>query len=293
MLCILKAVRNFWDYLFKEWLRQVGEALLLAFLVTTFIFTTVGVVGNSMNPLNGGALPAGSVSLQNGERVFVPKYETWLVRFGLTQWRRGEIAIIKPPEGTPNAVAQFPILGFQFKAFFIKRIVGVPGDEVSIREGQLVLNGQPIKETHITSLITPYPDNFPGACYRDGRLSHIIMQQGTPFAVDELPDYLKDLPGMMMPPSSNDPAYPSPPLELQGERCVVGTLKIAPDHYFVMGDNRTIGGSEDSRTFGPIAKDRIAGRSNAVWWPPISRDEAGNTRLNIRSLPIPPAFRQP
>lgn len=145
MLCILKAVRNFWDYLFKEWLRQVGEALLLAFLVTTFIFTTVGVVGNSMNPLNGGALPAGSVSLQNGERVFVPKYETWLVRFGLTQWRRGEIAIIKPPEGTPNAVAQFPILGFQFKAFFIKRIVGVPGDEVSIREGQLVLNGQPIK----------------------------------------------------------------------------------------------------------------------------------------------------
>jgi signal peptidase I len=55
-------MKAFWDYLFKEWFRQVGEALLVAFLVTTFVFTTVGVVGQSMFP-----------TLRNGERVLVPK----------------------------------------------------------------------------------------------------------------------------------------------------------------------------------------------------------------------------
>ena len=43
-------MKAFWDYLFKEWFRQVGEALLVAFLVTTFVFTTVGVVGRACTP---------------------------------------------------------------------------------------------------------------------------------------------------------------------------------------------------------------------------------------------------
>ena len=55
-------MKAFWDYLFKEWSRQVGEAHRGAFLVTTFVFTTVGVVGQSMYP-----------TLRNGERVLVPK----------------------------------------------------------------------------------------------------------------------------------------------------------------------------------------------------------------------------
>lgn len=160
-------MQKFLDYLFKEWFRQVGEALLLAFLVTTFLFTTVGVVGSSMNP-----------TLLNGERVFVPKYETWLVRFGLMQWRRGEVAIVKPPEGTPNAVAQFPVLGFQFRAFFIKRIIGLPGDEVSLREGVVYVNGQPINEIHITASLTPYPDSYPVVCYQNERLTALVTQHG-------------------------------------------------------------------------------------------------------------------
>lgn len=69
----------------------------MAFLVTTFVFTTVGVVGQSMYP-----------TLRNGERVLVPKWETWLVRLGFMEWRRGEIAILKPPEGTPFSTARFP-----------------------------------------------------------------------------------------------------------------------------------------------------------------------------------------
>ncbi|GEM86628.1 signal peptidase I [Meiothermus granaticius] len=270
-------MRNFWDYLFREWFRQVGEALLLAFLVTTFLFTTVGVVGNSMNPLNGNPLPQGALSLQNGERVFVPKYETWLVRFGLMHWKRGEVAIVKPPEGTPNSVAQFPFLGFPFRAFFIKRIIGIPGDTVSIKDGVVNINGKPLNEVHINQFITPYPENYPVTCYQNGKLTALITQQQTRFSPGDLPPYLKPTLEMLVPPTQEELDKSN-----AGEVCFNAALKLKPGYYFVMGDNRTFGGSEDSRTFGPIPETSIAGRASAVWWP-----------LNkIRALPIPEGFRE-
>jgi hypothetical protein len=58
--------------------RGYAEALVIAFLIVTFVFTTVGVVGSSMRPnLNGGSgqLPE---ALFTGDRVFIPKYDTWL-----------------------------------------------------------------------------------------------------------------------------------------------------------------------------------------------------------------------
>lgn len=67
----------------------------------------------------------------------------------------------------------------------------------------------------------------------------------------------------------------------------MGRIKLKPGYYFVMGDNRTLGGSEDSRTFGPIPVERIAGRASFVWWPVVVREEGG-FRLNLRALAIPP-----
>jgi len=266
-------MKAFWDYLFKDWFRQVGEALLVAFLVTTFGFTTVGVVGQSMYP-----------TLGNGERVLVPKWETWLVRFGLKEWRRGEIAILKPPEGTPFATARFPVLGFAFRAFFIKRIVAVPGDEVYVERGVVHVNGVPLQETHITAHLTPWPDSFPGVCYKEGRMTRIITQQGD-FPVDLLPAYLRPLREMLLPPSKE--VLNRSQLE---EACEVGRLKLKKGYYFVMGDNRTLGGSEDSRTFGPVPQEAIAGRASFVWWPVFVWDEGG-FRLNLRPLSPPPVYR--
>lgn len=261
-------MQTFARYLFREWFRQVGEALLLAFLVTTFVFTTVGVVGNSMNP-----------NLQWGERVFVPKYETWLVRFGLMQWRRGEVAIVKPPEGTPNAIARFPVLRFSFRAFFIKRIIALPGDEVSLRDGVVYLNGKALDESHITDKLEPYTDSYPKACYKDGNLTTFIAQQEQRFDVGNLPEYLKPAVEMLVPPSAAD--LENAVAEADGSRCAVASLKLKPGYYFMMGDNRTFGGSEDSRTFGPVPTTAIAGRANAIWWP-INK---------IRGLPVPQGFR--
>jgi signal peptidase I len=51
------------------------------------------------------------------------------------------------------------------------------------------------------------------------------------------------------------------------EACnVPRTIKIPPDHYFMMGDNR--GASDDSRFWGPVPRSWIIGEAFATYWPP-------------------------
>jgi signal peptidase I len=45
-------------------------------------------------------------------------------------------------------------------------------------------------------------------------------------------------------------------------------ITIPPDHYFMMGDNRVGGGSDDSRFWGPVPRDWIIGKAFATYWPP-------------------------
>ena len=73
--------------------------------------------------------------------------------------------------------------------------------------------------------------------------------------------------------------------------------------YFVMGDNRTVNGSEDSRMFGPVPLRDIAGRAAAVVWPVMRKSNlkydcaaetagelSGENELNWRVLNRPPGF---
>jgi len=264
-------VRDFLRYLWCEWFRQVGEALLVAFIITTFLFTTVQVYGRSMVP-----------TLQHGERVLVPKYEMWLERFGVRDWRRGEILIVKPPLGAPNSIAAFPYFGFQYRPYFIKRLVARPGDTVRVDRGRLVVNGVYVDESYITDKIEPYPDSYPRLLVADGK---VIGFQG--YRVERLPAYLKPAFSMLRPlPEEIVQASMNRPIEYVGE------LRLAAGYFFVMGDNRTLGGSEDSRVFGPIPDPNIAGRASIVWWPPVSRGSNGRLKLNFRRLKIPPGFLQ-
>jgi signal peptidase I len=59
----------------------------------------------------------------------------------------------------------------------------------------------------------------------------------------------------------DESAYLSPDVPTHGDR----TVKLAPDEYFVMGDNRTA--SLDSRTFGPLPAQNIVGRVWIRGWP--------------------------
>src|SRR5690625_4686847 len=150
--------------------RGYAEALVIAFLVVTFLFNTVGVVGSSMLPnLDGG--PGSSSLLQSllpGDRVFIPKYDTWLRRAGLLgEYRRGETVVFREPANAPTAQIR------DRRQFYIKRVIGVPGDHVRIEAGQVFVNGHAVDQEFITGsgIIEPDPINFPVVVAEDGEVT--------------------------------------------------------------------------------------------------------------------------
>ncbi|HOF93991.1 MAG TPA: signal peptidase I [Clostridia bacterium] len=98
-----------------EFLLYLAKVLLIALAVRAFIGEPVIVEGESMYP-----------TLLNSERMVVEK-----VSYALRQPRRGEII-----------VCNFP----GFKEKFVKRIIGLPGDELYIWDGEVYINGSPLNE---------------------------------------------------------------------------------------------------------------------------------------------------
>lgn len=276
--------------------RGYGEALVIAFLVVTFVFNTVGVVGSSMRPnLDGGVGSANLVqSLLTGDRVFIPKYETWLKRVGITgPYRRGDIVVVRDPANSPTA------LETGTRPFFIKRVVAVPGDRLRIEAGQVFVNGHPVDQGFIegTGEITADRQDFPVVTVRDGAVDGLVVRFGVTPSGTATPD----LPIAGFYPPALPIADPRvqlyygttlaalAPLPADAPEGVpfVHELLLPEGQYFLMGDNRqrARGGSEDSRLFGPVPLMAIAGKATAVIWPP-RRDGA----WNWRALRPPAAF---
>lgn len=280
----------------KFWreVRGYAEALVIAYLVVTFLFTTVGVVGTSMEPNLNGGTGRGNImqALLAGDRVFIPKFDTWLRRAGiLGTYQRGAVVVLREPANAPTALESGK------RNFFIKRIIALPGDRLRIEEGQVYVNDVAIDQSFITAAgtIRVAPVDFPKVVVRDGEVQSLVMGfEVTPSgnAVPMLPQSASS----RSPVPINDPrvqlyyanvvnSIEVPAGTVEGTPVVLNT--VVPDgRYFVMGDNRSSGGSEDSRYFGPVTAMAIAGRATAVIWPPM-RDGA----MNFRGLPAPDALK--
>lgn len=102
-----------------EWFKDIFVALIVTVFITTFLFQNTQVIGDSMEP-----------TLQNGNAIIVNKF---IYRF--KQPERGDIIAFR--------YSQDP------SQFFIKRIIGIEGDEIDIREGNVYLNGKKIDERYI------------------------------------------------------------------------------------------------------------------------------------------------
>jgi len=276
--------------------RGYAEALAIAYLVVTFIFNTVGVVGSSMRPNLDGGVGGGNLlrSLLTGDRVFIPKYETWLKRIGvLGPYQRGEIVVVRDPANSPTA------LETGSRPFFIKRVVAIPGDRLRIDAGQVIVNGHPIDQGFITDSgeINPDRQDFPVITLRDGALEGFVIRFSTTPSGTPIPDL--PITGFNPPPTPIDDwrvqLYYSPTLAALApfpEDAIDGDpflhdIILGPNQYFLMGDNRqrARGGSEDSRLFGPVPLMAIAGKATAIIWPPRRQGE-----WNWRTLPPPAAF---
>lgn len=115
----------------KEFFQSLIIAGILAFFIITFVAQSFVVDGQSMYP-----------TLRDGERLFVNKF---IYRFH--QPERFDI-IVFTPHGQPNSK-------------FIKRVIGLPGETVYIRDGITYIDGKPLKEEYLNELMIgdfgPYP----------------------------------------------------------------------------------------------------------------------------------------
>ncbi|HEY8530845.1 MAG TPA: signal peptidase I [Limnochorda sp.] len=101
--------------------RAAIGALILALLIMTFVGRAFTVEGPSMLP-----------TLHSGERVVVERV-TYLFR----EPHRGEVIVFRYPLNP--------------REYFVKRVVGLPGDRVAIKDGYLWVNGQRVEEDYINA----------------------------------------------------------------------------------------------------------------------------------------------
>lgn len=102
-------------------LRDIVAAVLLAIFVIVFVYRPVKVEGTSMMP-----------TLNDDERIFINQFT---YRFGISDISRGDTIVFWYPWDRSKS--------------YIKRVIGIPGDLVSMEDGQVYINRRPLSEPYL------------------------------------------------------------------------------------------------------------------------------------------------
>lgn len=108
-----------------EWIQTISIALVVAFLVRQFLFQPYRVQMGSMLP-----------TLHENNLIIVNKL---IYRYQSPS--RGDIVVFRPPNNTG--------------VFYIKRVIGLPGETVEVKEGKVFINNEQINEMTYLSIETP------------------------------------------------------------------------------------------------------------------------------------------
>ncbi len=103
----------------RTWARDLVVALGLAVVIIVFFYQPVKVEGTSMTPL-----------MADQERIFINKFV-----YRLEPIERGDVVVFWYP--------------LDHSKSFIKRVIGLPGDEVEIRRGRVFINGTALEENYV------------------------------------------------------------------------------------------------------------------------------------------------
>jgi signal peptidase I len=196
-----------------EFLASLAEVLVTGLFIITFILQAFEIPSSSMED----TLLIGDHLFVNREQFAAPT--RWMGP--LMPYRdvgRDEIAVFMSPE--------------QPGLFLVKRIIGVPGDRIHLRDDVVYRNGEKLVEPfvrHKRDERNPYTDNFP--------------------ALPPMEEY-----GVR-----NEKWAQELPKHIVGDDIVV-----PPDSYFAMGDNRDV--SYDSRFWGFIPRKNLIGRPMFIYW---------------------------
>jgi len=202
-------VRQYW----RQEIRPILVMALVLFSIRSSLADWNDVPTGSMKP-----------TILEGDRVFVNKlaydlkvpFTTWhLAEWGNPQ--RGDIVVFYSPKDETRLV---------------KRVVGLPGDVIELRDEQLIINGKPVE----------YAPAGTGVAEQLSADEQLQSQ----FATEQLPTHTHAV-----------MAIPSLPAKR-----TFGPVQVPAGQYFMMGDNRD--NSFDSRFFGTVERKRIVGKATDV-----------------------------
>jgi signal peptidase I len=206
-----------------ETVNVIIQALLLALVIRTLFFQPFSIPSGSMRP-----------TLLEGDYLFVTKWAYGYSRHSLPFsppifsgriWggdpERGDVVVFKFP---PN-----PSLDY------IKRVIGLPGDRIQMKQGQLFINGQALAREKVGQIDNPD-----------------ITEVNRPVDV-----YRETLP--------NGVSYDTLDLSPNSIGDDTREFVVPEGHYFMMGDNRD--NSTDSRfNVGFVPAENLVGRANIIFF---------------------------
>ena len=207
-----------------ENLKTIFFALVIALLIRSFFFQPFYIPSSSMEP-----------TLLIGDRLFVSKYTYGYSKHSLPfspslfndrildkKPKRGDVVVFKTPADN--------------RTDYIKRLIGIPGDVIQIKNNDLYLNEQKVKKEKIEI-------NFAINC-GSITLDNNFFLETLPNGINYIATYRKD--GSMM----------------ESDKFVV-----PENHYFFMGDNRDC--SKDSRFLGSVGYvnfENLVGKAQIIFF---------------------------
>lgn len=261
---VLAKNKDTWARTISETCDTVSFVLILAFLlIRPFVAQAFYIPSESMES-----------TLLVHDRLVVNKFA-----YRLTNPQHHDVVVFEaPPAATGKSDDE--------SIDFIKRLIGLPGDTIQVKAPKLSIDGQPFDarqtgmgsydQSGANSQIHPYLHTRLGLADDDSVKifsDYVLINGKDKLTKEQLAEKLGQpgakiemTPGQTLvngevqnePFTREDPDYDFP---VSGP-----ALKLEPDHFFMMGDNRNH--SADSHIWGPLEKRRVVGKASVIFWPP-------------------------